>query len=297
MRLRYLENSFFKGVSYFAAVIAVFTLILIIGKIFIGALPSLNLGFLLTSESETDGLGGGVANAVVGTILLSILSPLIAAPLAVGTAVYLKRYARENFFTRTLSFCIDVLSGAPSIVVGAFGFLVLAIYLKPITGGFSLISGVIALAILILPVIEKATETAIDTVPEELEQASYALGASRSQTIRFVTLPYAMIGIISGIVLSIGRAAEESAIVVLTAGYSQHMPGLKIVPDDRLLFGIRFYPFQSPVGTLPIATYHGFEFPKLVSVSESFAAAFILILIVMLINLGARMILRRKRIG
>lgn len=297
MRRRYLENSFFKGVSYFAAVIAVFTLVLIIGKIFIGALPSLNLGFLLTSESDSKGLGGGVANAVVGTIMLSILSPLLAAPLAVGTAVYLKRYARENFFTRTLSFCIDVLSGAPSIVVGAFGFLILAIYLKPITGGFSLISGVVALAILILPVIEKATETAINTVPEELEQASYALGASRSQTIRFVTLPYAMIGIISGIVLSVGRAAEESAIIVLTAGYSQHMPELKIVPDDKLLFGIRFYPFQSQVATLPIATYHGFEFPKLVNVSESFAAAFILILIVMLINLGARMILRRKRIG
>jgi phosphate transport system permease protein len=297
MRLRYLKNEFFKGISYFAAVIAVFTLVLIIGKIFIGSLPSLNFDFLLTSESATGGLGGGVANAVVGTILLSILSPLIAAPLAVGTAVYLKRYARENFFTRTLSFCIDVLSGAPSIVVGAFGFLVLAIYLKPITGGFSLISGVIALAILILPVIEKATETAIDTVPEELEQASYALGATSSQTIRFVTLPYAMIGIISGIVLSIGRAAEESAIVVLTAGYSQHMPSLKIVPDDGLLFGLRFYPFQSQVATLPIATYHGFEFPKLVNVSESFAAAFILILIVMLINLGARLLLRRKRIG
>ncbi len=144
---------------------------------------------------------------------------------------------------------------------------------------------------------KKQLRHAIDTVPEELEQASYALGAAKSQTIKLVTLPYAMIGIISGIVLSIGRAAEESAIVVLTAGYSQHMPELKIVPDDRLLFGVRIYPFQSQVGTLPIATYHGFEFPKLVNVSESFAAAFILILIVMLINLGARMLLRRKRIG
>jgi len=297
MNLRYLKGEFFKGISYLATLVTISALFFIFGKIFIESLPSLNLSFFLTPESKAKGFGGGIANAVVGTIILSVLSPLLASPLAVGTAVYLKRYAKEGRITKTFSFFIDVLSGTPSIVLGIFGLLLLVFYLRPITGGFSMISAVIALAILILPVIEKATESAIDTVPEEIEQASYALGATKWETIRLVTLPYAMIGIISGIVLAIGRAAEESAVVVLTAGYTQFTPEFKVAANDNLLFGVKIYPFQDLVAALPITVYHGFEFPMLVPQSESFASAFILILIVMLINFGTRMLLRRGKIG
>lgn len=178
-----------------------------------------------------------------------------------------------------------------------FGFYFLAFKMRYITGGFSLISGTIALAILILPVMAKATENAIDSVPGALEDASYALGATRWETISKITIPYALQGIITGILLSIGRAAEESAVVVLTAGYSQFFPEWKVAASDRLIFGIKIYPFQDLIGALPITVYHGFEFPHLVSPSESFAAAFILILIVMLINFGTRMLLRRRKIG
>jgi phosphate transport system permease protein len=297
MNLRKVKQSFYISLCYLSAIIAVLTLFSILGKITLEALPGLSLEFILTPENEAKGFGGGIANAIVGTVLLSLFSTIMAAPLAVGTAVYMKRYARNERLVRSFGFLLDVLSGTPSIVLGIFGLMVLVYMLRPITGGFSLMSGSIALSILIIPVIERAAEEAIKSVPFELEEASYALGATKWETISKITLPYALTGIVTGIVLSIGRAAEESAVVVLTAGYSQFMPELKITAKDKLLFGTRISPFQDLVGSLPIAVYHGFEFPQLVSPSESFAAALVLIVIVMLINAATRLIVWRRRIG
>ncbi|SDF94387.1 phosphate ABC transporter membrane protein 2, PhoT family [Methanolobus vulcani] len=295
--IRKINNLLFKSLAYLAASTTVIILLIILGIIAYEAVPSLHLDFLLSSEVEVKGFGGAIGNAIVGTIILSTLSPLVATPFAIGTAVYMKKYIKKGKLAQSFSFLIDVLSGTPSIVLGIFGLVVLVYILKPITGGFSLISGVIALAILILPVMERSTETAIDTVPHELEEASYALGANKWETIKYVTLPYSLNGILTGLVLSIGRAAEESAVVVLTAGYSQFYPELKMAANDKLLFGIKFYPFQDLVAALPITVYHGFEFPNMVDRSESFAAAFVLIAIVMLINATARLIVWRRRIG
>ena len=128
-----------------AAIIAVGMLFLIIGDIFFGAMPSLSLYFLLTPENRT-GLGQGIANAVVGTILLSLFATILATPLGITTAIYMKRYAPDSRLTHFIRFMIEVLSGTPSIVVGMFGLLVLVIYLKPYTGGFSLVAGMIARA-------------------------------------------------------------------------------------------------------------------------------------------------------
>jgi len=192
---------------------------------------------------------------------------------------------------------LDVMSGTPSIVLGIFGLLFLVYILRTVTGGFSMISGIIALAILILPVLERATEVVIDTVPHELEHASYALGANKWETIRHITIPYALNGILTGFVLSVGRAAEESAVVILTAGYSQFMPEFKIAASDKLIFGVKVYPFQDLIAALPITVYHAFEFPHMVDRSESFAAAFVLIAIVMILNALARFFVWRRRIG
>jgi phosphate transport system permease protein len=211
--------------------------------------------------------------------------------------VYLKRYAKEGILVRTFGFMLDVLAGTPSIVLGIFGLLFIVYYMKFITGGFSLLAGTIALTILILPVIERAAEEAIDTVPLELEEASYALGAAKWETVRRITVPFALTGILTGVVLGIGRAAEESAVVILTAGYTQFMPEFKILPREGFLFGLKFYPFQDLVAALPITVYNSFMFPNLVPPSEGFAAAFVLIVIVMLINAATRMLLWRSRIG
>lgn len=295
--MRRFKGKLFVGLSYISALIVVLSLFGIIGTIGYNAIPYMTLDFLLTPESEVPGFGGGIANAIAGTILLAIFSPAIAAPMAIGTAIYLKKYARDSFLVRSVSFLLDVLSGTPSIVLGMFGLVFLALYMRYFTGGMSLLSATIALAILVLPVIERATENALDSVPAELEEASYAMGATKWETITKITVPCALSGILTGILLSTGRAAEESAVVILTASYSQFFPDLRVLPNKDLIFGLEIYPFQERIGALPITVYHGFEFPHLVSPSESYAASFTLILIVMLINLGTRLLLRRRKIG
>jgi phosphate transport system permease protein len=294
---RYLEEKIFVVISGTATVITSLLLILIIGKIALEALPALTPYFLTTPEINTPGFGQAIANAIVGTIFLSLLSVAFAIPLSIGTAIYLKKYSRENLLTKSVRFMIDVLSGMPSIVLGVFGMLFIVIYLKPLTGGFSLLSGALAMAILIMPVIERSAEEAISTVPRDLEDGSTALGGKKWTTIRRITLPYALSGIMTGIVLGIGRSAEESAIVVLTAGYSQFYPAVEVLTNPKMPFGLQFGPFQEPVGVLSISVYHMFQFPNIVPRANGFAAALVLILLVMVINLSARLILWRWKIG
>jgi phosphate transport system permease protein len=296
-KLRHLKGNFFAALSHLSAILIFIALVLILGSITIKAIPSLSLDFIIIPESSQPQLGGSVGNALAGTILLSVFSTLLAAPVAIGTAIYMKRYAKDGLAVRSFSFLIDVLSGTPSIIMGIFGFLVFVYYMQAITGGFSLISASIALAILILPVIERATEEAIDSVDEDIEAGSYALGATKWDTIRKITIPSALSGILSGIILGTGRAAEESAVVLFTAGYSQFYPEFKVAASDKLLFGIKVYPFQDLVGSLPLTIYNAYQKPHLVSQSEAFAAAFVLIVVVLIINATLRLIVWKRRIG
>jgi phosphate transport system permease protein len=279
-----------------AAIFTAFLLLAIIGSIAWNGLPSLSLYFLTTPEIDTPGLCQGILNAVIGTIMISALAVVIATPLALGTAIYLRKYARENIFTYGLGFLIDVLSGTPSIVLGVFAFYFFAFSMRAITGGFSLLSGSFALAILIMPVIERAAEDALNRVPCALEEGSLALGTTKWTTIRRITVPYALSGIVTGIVLATGRAAEESAVVLMTAGYTQYMPMFGVTGSDKLIFGLQLHPLQDLVATLPIAIYHTYEFSNIVPRSAGFATALVLIVIVMLINAVARIILWKWKI-
>ena len=288
---RWLKNHALTVVSGIATLFGVVMLFGIIGQVFLRGLPSLTPYFLFTPESATPGLGQGIANAIVGSILLSLIATVVSMPLALATAIYLQKYAPDNRLTRFLRFFIEVLSGTPSIVVGAFGLLVLVIYLKPFTGGFSLFAGAIGLGILILPVIERAIEEAITTVPRELEEGAYAMGANQWQVVHTIILPTCLSGIVTGIILGFGRAAEESAVVVLTTGYSQFMPEIGIKHHDKLFMGLKIYPLQDLVGSLPYAVYNAYENSNVIPMSNAFACAFILISFVFLINLAARAIL------
>lgn len=296
INFRNIEQTVFMLICIIAASFASLMLILIFAQIIIGALPSLSFYFILTPESATPGLGQGIANAIVGTILISLIATALASPIAVGTAIYLQKYAKESKAVKLFRFLIEVLSGTPSIVLGIFGLLVIAIYLRPFTGGFSLISGSIALAILIIPVIERAAEDSIQAVDITHEEGSYALGATRWETLKHITLPCAASGILTGIILGLGRAAEESAVVILTAGYSQFFPEFGIKNSDVLFGGIKIYPFQDLVGTLPLSVYHAYEHSNIIPISNAFAAAFVLIIIVLIVNIGAKIILWRFKV-
>ena len=276
------------SLSLCAAFFSAGLLILIFGILFIGALPALSPYFIITPEIATHTYDGAIGNAVAGTIIISVLATIIAVPFALGTAIYLAKYATKNRFTETIRFFIEVLSGTPSIVVGVFGFLLLVVYLKPFSGGYSMIAGSIGLGILIMPVIERAAEEAILSISAELEEGSYALGATKWQTLRQVTLPAATSGILTGIILGFGRSAEESAVVIFTAGYSQFMPEFAIRSNPAMFLGLKFYPLQDLVPTLPVAVYNAFEHANIVRPANGFATAFVLIVVVLGINLAAK---------
>jgi phosphate transport system permease protein len=263
-------------------------LFMIVGLLFLKGLPSLSWYFITTPENAAAGLGQGIANAIAGTIIISLFATLIAGPFGFGTAVYMKRYAPDNGVTRSFRFLLEVLSGTPSIVVGIFGFLIFVVYLKQITGGFSLIAGAIALAILIMPVIERGIEEAIDRVPAELEEASYALGANKWQTIRGVTIPASFGAILTGFTLGFGRAAEESAIVLLTAGFTMYMPEFGIHYVNGASGGLKIFPLQDSIGTLPITLYNDIRNASLVQPSAGYAAAFVLVVVVFSVNIAGK---------
>jgi len=291
IKWRNIEQTIIHTVCIIAALVASLMLLLIISHIFINAIPALSMYFIFTPESETPKIGQGIANAIVGTVIISLTSTILATPIAIGTAIYLQRYAKNGRAVRFFRYLIEVLSGTPSIVLGIFGLLLIAIYLGPFTGGFSLISGSIALMILIIPVIERAAEDAIQGTDRLLEEGSYALGATKWETLRNITIPTALSGILTGVILGFGRAAEESAVVILTAGYSQFMPEFAIRHNEKFFTGFKVYPFQDVIGTLPYSVYHAYENSNVIPLSNGFAAAFVLICIVMIINLSAKTVL------
>ncbi len=160
------------------------------------------------------GLEGGILPAIIGTLQLVGGAILLALPIGIGSAIFLHEYSRDNVATRLLRTGNDLLSGTPSIVFGVFGFAFLVIFLG---WGVCLLAGMICLALMILPTIIKTTEEALKSVPNSLREASLGLGATKWQTIRRVVLPSAAPGILTGTILSIGRAAGETAPIMFTA--------------------------------------------------------------------------------
>jgi|GEM_PF-458297 len=170
--------------------------------------------FLISLPSETRA-GGGIGPEIFNTLYFALLSTMVTLPVGVGAALYMARFAKQRRFVSALRVALDTLASLPSIVYGLFGFLVFVVQMKL---GYSLFAGAIVLAILNLPLMVGITEESLRAVPRELEEASLALGATPVQTALRVTVPYAWPGILSALVLSIGRVFAESAPLIMTAG-------------------------------------------------------------------------------
>jgi phosphate transport system permease protein len=170
--------------------------------------------FLIALPSETTA-GGGVGPEIFNTIYFAVLSTAITLPVGVGAAVYLARFARSQRFVGAVRMALDTLASLPSIVYGLFGFLVFVVQMK---AGYSLFAGAFVLALLNLPLVVGIAEESMHAVPRELDEASLALGATPVQTALRVTIPYAWPGILSALVLSVGRVFAESAPLIMTAG-------------------------------------------------------------------------------
>jgi len=220
-----------------AAIIVIAILVIILQDIVVHGLPAMSWDFL-TKPPLDSGRAGGIFPAIVGTLYLVAGAIAIALPLGVGAAVFLIEYTREGRITRIIRTGVDLLNGTPSIVFGLFGFAFIVLFLNV---GISMIAGQITLALMVLPTVIRTTEEALKNIPHSLREGSLALGATRWQTISRVVLPPAVPGILTGAILSIGRAAGETAPIMFTA----------------VVFSSRFLPdsvFQ-PVMALP---YHLF---------------------------------------
>ncbi len=203
-----------------ATAITVLILIFIIFFILEKGLPVLSLNFLTTNPQDM-GKSGGIFPTIIGTILLPAIALLIAIPLGIFTSVYLCEYTKETIITKIIRFATDCLAGIPSIIFGLFGYI---FFVNTLEMGWSILSGGLTLAVMVLPTIIRTSEEAIRSVPQIYRQVSFSLGASRWQTVKKVVLPNALPGIVTGVMLSIGRSIGETAAVIFTAGSSLRIP-------------------------------------------------------------------------
>jgi phosphate transport system permease protein len=243
-------------------------LVAIIVYILLKGLPVINWGFL-TEIPRNMGRSGGVASSIVGTLLVTALAIIVAIPFGIGTAFYLAEYTRDNFVTRIIRFCAESLAGIPSIVYGLFGFIFFVIVLGL---GWSILSGGLTLAFMILPTIIRTSEEAIRTVPQIYREVSYSLGATKWQTIVRAVFPSALSGIANGIILSVGRCIAETAAVILTAGSALRMPNSIFAPTRTM--AVHFY----------ILAREG------ISMDNAYGTAALLIILIFLINVIANML-------
>jgi phosphate transport system permease protein len=233
--------------------VAVVPVFLIIGYIIYTGIPAISWEFL--SEMPTDGMrSGGIFPAIVGTLWLTLGTIIVAVPFGILTGVYLVEYAKDNFLTRIINLTIINLAGIPSIIYGLFGMALFVIFL-----GFdvSILSGSLTLGIMCLPVIITATRESLLAIPNHLREASLALGATKWETITKVILPAAMPGILTGVILSISRAAGETAPIMFTAA-AFYLPFLPISYWDQVMaLPYHLYVISTQVPNMPPSFING----------------------------------------
>ena len=215
-----IEERAARTVLWTLTLITVAVLLFIIVFILRRGLPAISLEFL-TANPVDMGKAGGIFSTVVGTIALTALAILIAAPLGICTAIYLTEYTWGGPVTRVIRFGAECLAGIPSIIFGLFGFILFVTKLK---FGWSILSGGLTLAFMLLPTIIRTSEEAIKSVPPAYRQVGFSLGSTKWQTVTRIVLPSALPGIATGIVLSVGRSLGETAATIFTAGSALRMP-------------------------------------------------------------------------
>jgi len=272
---RRLEESFFMGLMLFACALVAGSLGFILITVLIKGLPSLSLAMIteIPSGGYYLGKGGGILNAILGSLYLAGGGTLLALLFSVPLALFLQVYAGRSRLALVTRLALDVLWGIPSIVYGAFGFiLMLAMGLRS-----SLLGGILALAFLELPILTRAIDEVIRMIPADLTQASFAVGATRFETAVHVVTRQALPGMITAVLLAFGRGMGDAASVLFTAGYTDRLP-------TSLL---------RPVASLPLAIFFQLGTPYPEVQRRGYAAALILTVIVLTVSLGARWMSRR----
>ncbi len=235
------------------AAIAIIPIVIVIAFLFINGLQAISWEFL--TQPPSNGMTeGGIMPAILGTILLTLGTAIVAIPLGVGAAIYLAEYAKDTRFTRLIRLAIVNLAGIPSIVYGLFGLGVFVLFLGT---GTSILAGSLTLGLMTLPVVISTSEEAILAVPQEFRLVSLSLGATHWQTVRNQVMPQALPGIITGVILGLGRAMGETAPILFTvaAFYLPQLP--QSIFDQTMALPYHLYVIATQVPGMPLSVQYG----------------------------------------
>ncbi len=276
MELRRVEEAIFKALMILSLVIVVGSLLGVIGTILWKGLPVLSID-MLTKTAEGGyylGKGGGILGAITGSLYLAAGATVLAFFLSIGIAFYLqKEYSGGTRLSNLTRLSLDILWGTPSIVYGAFGFAVM-MYFHMRT---SLIGGIVILALLEIPIMTRAMEEVLKTVPQELKEVSYSLGATRLETTLRVVAKQALPGLMTGVLIAFGRGIGDAASIMFTAGYTDRIP--------TSLF--------DSTSSLPLAIFYQLGSPLPQVQQKAYASAVILLAIVLVISITTRFLSRK----
>lgn len=275
---RKIKEIILYGLIYICAAVAVVLLVGIIGYVLAKGLKSVNLEFLTTVTSVLRGTVG-IAGNIVNTIYIIVITMLIATPVGVGSAVYLNEYAKPGKLVTIIEFATETLSGIPSIIFGLFGMMFFG---QTMGLGYSLLTGSLTLILMVLPLITRNTQEALKTVPDSYRNGAIGLGAGKWHTIRTILLPSAMPGIITGVILAVGRIVGESAALLFTAG-----SGKALINGLSNLFPKMFQSGGSMTVQLYLSATSEGDF------DTAFGIAVTLLVIVFLINLGTKALAKK----
>jgi phosphate transport system permease protein len=245
----------------------------VIVYVFVRGIGQITPEFIFTKPHGVNA-EGGIGPTVIATLYVTGLSMLIVTPIAVLAAVYLAEYAVQGRLVNAIRFAADTLASVPSIVMGLFGF---AFFVESMELGFSVLSGALALAFLMLPIVMRATEEAIRSVPRYIRWGSYGLGASQWQTVSRIVLPAASPRILTGLILAMGRAVGETAVVIFTMGQAIYLP---LLPTD---------PGRSMTVHLYMLAMEG------INMDAAYGTALLLMAMVLSFNLSARWLSNKNR--
>jgi phosphate transport system permease protein len=276
------KDRFARGAILAGTVIALIPLVLIVYYLLRKGLGAWSTSFFTTDPTGNTFFGGssigGIKSAILGTIEIVALASAIAVPIGIGVAVWLVEYGKNSWFAQAVRFFVDVLTGVPSIVFGLFVYIVLVVGTGSTYAGYK---GSIALSLLMLPVVIRSAEVILLLVPAALRESALALGAPRWRVIFNIVLPTALPGMITGVLLAVARAAGETAPLLFTAAAT--------LKTNFNLGGF--------MNSLPVQIYKDVTSPTTAVVNRAWGAALTLVVMILLLNLIARLIARRSRLA
>jgi len=270
---RKLKSNIMVGISLLFTIIALIPLFSIFGYVLVKGLPALNFSFFTHLPVPAGEVGGGMAHAIIGTLILITLASVIGVPVGLMAGIFLSEYGR-NRLGKLISFLTDILIGVPSIVVGivVYTFIVLNM------GGFTAVAGGVALAIIMIPAVTRTTEEMLKLIPNDIREAGLALGLPKWRVILFIVIPSSMQGIVTGVMLAVARVSGETAPLLFTA------------------FGNAYFSttLLQPMASLPVQVYTYATSPYKDWQAQAWAGALTLILLVLFLNISARFLTRQR---